>query len=167
LPYPDPYRDDVTKRPRRRCVVSALTAGTELTQSMTLTGVSPDPADLTLLLHAERAEITARPVITGSVSVTRELIQREQMLQVDLASERVEITRIPIGQVIDAMPDIRQDGDTTIIPVVEEILVTEKRLVLKEEIHLQRVRTTRTHTETVLLREQQAVITRTSANPIK
>ena len=60
------------------------------------------------------------------------------------------------------MPEIRQVGDTTIVPVVEEILVTEKRLVLKEEVHLQRVRTVRTHTETVMLREQQAVITRTA-----
>ena len=36
----------------------------------------------------------------------------------------------------------------------------ERRLVLKEEIRLRRVRTTEQHRETVMLREQQAVIER-------
>ena len=49
---------------------------------------------------------------------------------------------------------------TTIISVVEEVLVVERRLVLKEEIRLHRVRTTARHSETVTLREQQAVIER-------
>lgn len=46
------------------------------------------------------------------------------------------------------------------ISVVEEVLVLERRLVLKEEIRLRRVRTTEQHRETVMLREQQAVIER-------
>ena len=46
------------------------------------------------------------------------------------------------------------------IPVVEEIVVVERRLVLNEEIRLWRVRTTQRHRATVTLREQQAVIER-------
>jgi stress response protein YsnF len=77
-----------------------------------------------------------------------------------LARERVEVERIAIGKPIDAIPAVRQDGDTTIIPVVEEVLVVERRLVLKEEIHIHRVRTTEQHQERVTLRRQEAVITR-------
>jgi stress response protein YsnF len=47
-----------------------------------------------------------------------------------------------------------------VIPVVEEVLVVERRLVLKEEIHLRRVRTTTRHRETVTLRDEQVVIER-------
>jgi stress response protein YsnF len=47
-----------------------------------------------------------------------------------------------------------------VIPVVEEILVVERRLVLKEEIHVRRVRTTTRHRETVTLREEEIVIER-------
>jgi stress response protein YsnF len=47
-----------------------------------------------------------------------------------------------------------------VISVVEEVLVVERRLVLKEEIRLRRVRTIERHRETVTLREQQAVIER-------
>ena len=58
------------------------------------------------------------------------------------------------------MPEVRQEGDTTIIPIVEEILVVERRLVLKEEVHIRRVRTTEHHKEAVMLRYQEAVVTR-------
>ena len=58
------------------------------------------------------------------------------------------------------MPSISQEGDTTIIPVVEEIVVVERRLVLKEEIRVRRVSTKEQHQETVVLREQEAVTTR-------
>jgi len=52
------------------------------------------------------------------------------------------------------VPPISQEGDTTIIPVVEEIVVVERRLVLKEEVRIRRVRTKEQHQETVVLRER-------------
>ena len=58
------------------------------------------------------------------------------------------------------MPEARQEGDTTIIPIVEEVLVVERQLVLKEEVRIRRVRTTEHHKETVKLRYQEAVVTR-------
>ena len=124
-----------------------------------------DPApssEQTLTLHAERAEITRRTVATASVEVARRTVERPETLHQELFDERVDITRVPINQIVTAMPAIREDGDLTIIPIVEEILVVEKRLMLKEEIHLHRIRTARVHTETVTLREQQATITRTA-----
>lgn len=61
------------------------------------------------------------------------------------------------------MPAITQEGDTTIIPVVEEILVVERRFLLKEEVHIRRVTTKQRHQETVVLRKQEALITRKEA----
>jgi stress response protein YsnF len=77
-----------------------------------------------------------------------------------LVRERVEVETIPIGRRIDAMPAVRQEGDTTIVPVVEEVLYTERRLFLKEEVHIKRVRITERHQETVVLRHQEAVVER-------
>ena len=59
---------------------------------------------------------------------------------------------------------MRQEGDTTIIPVVQEIVVVERRLVLKEEVRMRRVITNERHQETVVLREQEALITRTEVD---
>ena len=86
--------------------------------------------------------------------------EHEQLVDAQLVRERVEVERVAIGKPIDAIPAVRQDGDTTIIPVVEEILVVERRLVLKEEIHIHRVRTTEQHQERVTLHRQEAVVTR-------
>ena len=71
--------------------------------------------------------------------------------------------RVAINQPIDAIPPVREEGDTTIMSVVEEVVVTERRLMLKEEVHITRIRVTEHHQETVIIREQEAIITRTKA----
>jgi Domain of unknown function (DUF2382) len=89
---------------------------------------------------------------------------REQLVDEELTRVRVEIERVPIGRSIEVMPPVSQDGDTTIIPIVEEIVVVERRLILKEELRIRRVSTKEQHREAVVLREQQAVITRKEAS---
>jgi stress response protein YsnF len=70
---------------------------------------------------------------------------------------------VPIDKVVDKVPTIRQENDTTIIPVLEEVLVVEKRLVLKEELHIRR-RLAQVDVEVpVSLRKQRVVIDRLDA----
>jgi stress response protein YsnF len=82
------------------------------------------------------------------------------MIDVPLSRERVEVERIAIGREIEAIPPRRQEGDTTIVPVVEEVVVVRRTLVLKEELHIRHVRSTEQHRENVTLRRQEAVIDR-------
>jgi uncharacterized protein (TIGR02271 family) len=89
--------------------------------------------------------------------VTRE---REELIDMPLTRERVVVERVPVGKAVDAIPAIREDGDTIIVPVVEEILTVERRLMLKEELYVKRVRTTEQYREPVTLRRQEAVVTR-------
>jgi stress response protein YsnF len=58
------------------------------------------------------------------------------------------------------MPAIREEGETIVVPVVEEVLVVERRLVLKEEVRIRRVRSTERHQERVTLRRQEAAVNR-------
>ena len=111
-------------------------------------------------LAAEEVAVSKHVVETGRVKITRVTHEREQLIDELLAREAVDIGRMPIGRPIDAMPAVREEGDTIIIPIVEEVLVVERRLFLKEEVHVRRVRTTERHQETVRLRHQEAVITR-------
>jgi Domain of unknown function (DUF2382) len=60
----------------------------------------------------------------------------------------VEIERFPIGRPVDSAPAIRQQGDTTILSVFEEVFVVERKLVLKEEIHIKRVHVSERYRET-------------------
>jgi uncharacterized protein (TIGR02271 family) len=121
----------------------------------------PDNQDAVIPLYADSVSIDRREVEGDTIRLTVQTNTREQVIDEKLAHTRVEIERIPIGRTIDVAPPVRTEGDTIIIPVIEEIVVVERRLVLKEEIILRRVHTAEQHRESVILREQEAVIERT------
>jgi stress response protein YsnF len=117
------------------------------------------PQDLHVPLH-EEISVSRREIKKANVQVALVTGTREQLIDEELTQVRVEIERAPIDRVVDVVPPIRQAGDITIIPVVEEIVVVERRLVLKEEVRVRRVSTKEQHRETVVLRQQDAVVTR-------
>ena len=114
----------------------------------------------TLPLAREELEVSKHLVPRATIEVRTVTEERPELVDVPVARERVEITRVPVGREVEAAPAIREEGDLTIIPVVEEIIVVERRLRVKEEIHLRRVRSTERHRETVTVRAQTAVVTR-------
>lgn len=113
----------------------------------------------------EELRVEKRSVVTGRVRVRQVTDEIEQVARATLDEENFAVTRVPIGQEITSRPALRTEGDVIIVPVVEEILVVEKRLVLKEELHLRRVTTQETVEVPVTLRKQRAVIERVGAGP--
>src|SRR5271166_6697524 len=110
-----------------------------------------DPEEIAIPLYEEQATAAKRRVVTGQVQVSTVTREHEQVIDEMLAREQVEIERTPINKQVEGMPAIREEGDTTIIPVVEEILVVERRLVLKEEVRIRRVHRNENHRERVIL----------------
>jgi uncharacterized protein (TIGR02271 family) len=120
-----------------------------------------DPTDnLKLTLLAEELTVKKEAVETGRVRVSKDTHTREVAIDEDLLKESAEIETIPIGRQIFEMPVVRHEGETTIIPIVEEVLHTERRLFLKEEVRITRKRTTDQFHDRVTLRYQEAVVTR-------
>ncbi len=126
-------------------------------------GVSQDGTAQVLELLEESLAVDRRTVSGATVRVSTTTSLREQLVEETLTRESAEIERVAVGRVVERTPDIRHEGDVTIIPVMEEVLVLERRLVLKEEVRIRRVRTTETHRETVQLREQAALVSRIPA----
>ena len=120
--------------------------------------------EATIELRQEMAVVSRRVVAGQTVRVQTTTATREHLVEEELVHETIEIERVPIGRVVDAAPEVRQEGDVTVLPVMEEVLVVERRLVLKEEVRIRRVRTAETHRETVLLREQAATVTRSGGD---
>jgi uncharacterized protein (TIGR02271 family) len=114
----------------------------------------------TIKLLAEELSVGQRLVETGRVRVRVLTRETEELVDVPLARERVVVNRVAVGKPVEAIPAIREEGDTIIVPIVEEMLVVERRLMLKEELYLKRERTTERHQERVRLRHQEAVVTR-------
>lgn len=115
-------------------------------------------------LFSEELAISKRVVETGSVVVTR--ITREQSVPIEepLAEETIEISREPIGRHVETLPLVRQEGDTIVVPIVEEQLVIGRRLFLKEEVRIRRVRSTRTHRDNVPLRRHEVIVSTAPAH---
>lgn len=103
----------------------------------------------------EEAVVRTREVEGGGVRVHKTVTEREEVVQQPTYREDVDVERIAIGRVVDIVPEVREEGDTLIIPVLEEILVVEKRLVLKEELRITRRRSQQTEEARVVLREEQ------------
>lgn len=115
----------------------------------------------TLKLYAEDVKVGRETVDVARVKVAKHTHTREEVIDEALRRESVEVVTVPIGRRIEAMPPVREEGDTTIVPIVEEVLVVERHLMLKEEVHIRRISSTERHRETVTLRYQEAEIERT------
>ncbi len=116
--------------------------------------------DSVIPLLTEDVSVSKRRVVTGRVRVSTVTHEREKLVDELLTQESVEIERTPIGRPIETAPDIREEGETIVIPIVEEVLVVERRLFLKEEIRIRRARQTVRHQQRVKLREQEALVAR-------
>jgi uncharacterized protein (TIGR02271 family) len=116
--------------------------------------------DTVLRLHEEELSVSKEQRIAGRVRISTKTHEHEAIVDELLASEHVEIRREPVDKHITIMPEVRTEGDVIIVPIVQEELFVERRLVLKEEIHVRRIRDTERFQERVLLRSQEAVIDR-------
>src|ERR1700720_1147485 len=79
------------------------------------------PEDLRIPLHVEAVSVSRREVEKANVRIALITGAREQLIDEELTHVRVEIERVPIGRTIEVVPPIGQEGDITIIPVVEEV----------------------------------------------
>jgi uncharacterized protein (TIGR02271 family) len=115
-------------------------------------------------LAEEELRVDKRTVTTGMVRVRTVVDVETELAKATLDGEAVEVTRVPMDRMIDQPPAIRTENDVTIIPILEEVLVVEKRLVLKEELHVRKRKTTEDVEIPVELRKQRAVIERIPAD---
>ncbi len=116
----------------------------------------------TLPTIEESLRVDKIEVDKGGYRITKNVETRDQQVDELLEKHRVEIERRPINTAIadDAIPQPRQEGDTLIVPVVEEVLITVKRLVLVEEVRITRIKETHRESQTVPLRREEIVVER-------
>jgi len=160
---------DSTLDPHRTQVLPTTQAGFGQTTSSSVQGnvgmgaqvmqVNPGE-EVRIPVIREEAIVQTRPVEGGGVRVHKTVNEREEVIQQPTYQEDVDVERIAVGRVVDIVPQVREEGDTLIIPVLEEMLVVEKRLVLKEEVRITRRRTQQTEEARVVLREEQVQIER-------
>jgi len=70
-----------------------------------------------------------------------------------LFTESVQVEKIPVNRLLDGPVTTRQEGDVTIVPVVEEVIIVQKRLLLREEIRITRNRTEHREPRRIVLQQ--------------
>jgi uncharacterized protein (TIGR02271 family) len=121
------------------------------------------PEETIIPLLEESVSIAKRRTLVGKVRVRTRTAVSEETAQASLMEERADVWRVPVGREVDMAPAVRTEGDVTIIPILEEVLVVEKRLVLKEELHIRKTVAHEDVAVPVSLRRQYAEVERASA----
>ncbi len=111
----------------------------------------------------ETVTVDKRQKVVGVVRARTETREDAVVIDEPLRAEQVTVERVAMDRFIDQPVPVRQEGDTTIIPVVEEVVVLEKRLKLVEEIRLTKQQTIKHQPQTITLRRQEAVLERVPA----
>ena len=122
-------------------------------------------ADTVIQLAEETLKVGTRTVERGQVRVTKRVVEREEIVDQPLMREEVMVEHISINQVVEQAAPVRYEGDTTIIPLYEEVLVFEKRLMLVEEVRVTRRSSERRAPQQVVLRREEAVVERLVTEP--
>ena len=115
-----------------------------------------------LPLVAEELHIEKEQVEVGRVRIHKHVDERQIRVDEPRIREQVDVQRHPINQYIEEAPPIRYEGETMIIPIVEEVIVIEKRLMLKEELHVTKQRIEEREPIEVTVRKERAEIERIS-----
>jgi uncharacterized protein (TIGR02271 family) len=141
-----------------RSLLSAQTDGS-FRLSYSLRGLVDNPVVVVPVIE-EELQVGTREVESGVVRVRKTVSEENVVVDEPLRRETVEVERVPINQVINAPAVVREEGDTTIIPVMDEVLVVEKRLMLREEIRVTRRQTETHEPQTYTVRREEVTVER-------
>lgn len=115
---------------------------------------------LVIPVIVEELDVQKRVVETGKVRITKVVHEQEALVDEPSWHEEVTVTRVPVERVVDGPIPVRHEEDTMIVSIMEEVLVVEKRLFLKEELHIRKQRVETHQPQHVTLRSEEAHIER-------
>lgn len=115
----------------------------------------------------EELVVERRSHVTGGVRLHKTVQERVAIIDEPVVRERVTVERIAVDRPLrdGQIPTVREQDGVLIVPVIEEVLVVEKRLMLKEELHVRRVREETRDRQEIPLRRERIDVERFEAAP--
>lgn len=117
-----------------------------------------DSQELRIPLVEEQLRVEKRPVELGRLHIEKTVEEVPENLTVPITRDDVEVQRVPVNQIISSPAQPHQDGDWYVVPVMKEMLVVEKRLMLVEEIRIRRSQVTEQQQITDTVRRERVNI---------
>ena len=126
-----------------------------------LTDAVRDARGLVIPVVEEQLEVARERVETGRVRISKSVESREVVVDDPLKRETVRVEHVPINQVVTGdVPQVREEGDVTVIPILEERIVTRTELVLVEEVRIHRDHSQYHDPQRVTLRKEVVAVER-------
>lgn len=119
--------------------------------------------DLRIPVVEEQLTVGTRVVETGrGVRIHKTISEQPVVIDERLVRDEMEIERVPVDRIValEDKPATRYEGDTLVVPVFEEVLVVERRLRIKEELRITRIRHEERYQDTVSLKAEQVEVER-------
>lgn len=122
--------------------------------------------------HQTEAEQHVIPVLEEHLVLGKRVVEREKVRIRKVIEDHVEegdvsltavawnVEHVSIGRPVAQRPEIRQEGETTVYPIVEEQMIVTRQLVLKEEIRVTRQLITTTERVSQVLRRERVEVER-------
>jgi uncharacterized protein (TIGR02271 family) len=108
----------------------------------------------------EEVVLEKRLVEKGRVRLTKRVRELEEVVDEPLLEEEVEIERVPVNRIVEGPVAVRYEGDTMIVPLLHEVLLVRKRLVLREEVRITKKRSEVQESQRVSVRREEVEIER-------
>jgi uncharacterized protein (TIGR02271 family) len=113
---------------------------------------------LVIPVIAEELEVQKQVVETRKVRISKVTHENGTVVDEPLFRDEVEVERVLVNRPVEEPLTVRYEDDTMIVPSMEEVLVVQKQLMLKEELRI-RKRHVETHQpQQVTLRREEAHI---------
>lgn len=107
----------------------------------------------------EVVEVTPRVVETGYVSIQKKIDEYLDEQTVRLRQNEVQVERVPVDEIIAEYIEPYMEGDIYVVPVIEEEIIVQRRLRLKEELRVHRSVVERDETVRTPFRRERVVVT--------
>src|SRR6476469_8507344 len=115
----------------------------------------------TLPVVEETVHVDKKTIETGKVKISKTVKVDTETVNLLQVQDDVEIERIAINEFVQTPPPpLRYEGDTIIIPVMQEVTITEKRLLLIEEVRITKRKVESKESQEVVLRKEEINVQR-------
>ena len=109
----------------------------------------------------ENLRLGVSKIETGKLRAKKKVHDEDLIVSGPVLQDELTIERIPLNQYIDeAPPSVRYEGDTMVIPVIEEEVVVQTRLKLVEEVRITRRQREKMAEEPITIRREEVLIER-------
>jgi uncharacterized protein (TIGR02271 family) len=118
-------------------------------------------ATVTVPIIEEEVKVSKKFVETGRVTLSKKVNESTESFEVPVTEEEISVERITKNELItETPPASRYEGDVMIIPVLKEVVVIEKRMMLVEEIRVTKKVTQKTEKQEVTVRKEEVTVSR-------